>query len=236
MTVGGYLIYHPRREMRAFGGTAVYYDGVSHNQDPYIWGERFLHTACHMTQMSPRKGHTNFWLNAGCSSFARADALYCDLVFVVQKVCEWEDRNFPSANDPMIDSLEAFSDHYDWMWHDHPWKRGTRHTLKADIDRSFQPQDGHGSLLDFVPALISVGLNPSEVKDTMSRAGWNTRPYPLDSSQADALTKWIDKRSPVKLRGPLLRQIRLAHSDVLAGQPPPRPVGSPQSRTTGSCD
>lgn len=37
------LIYHPRRERRAFGSATVYFDSAAGNQDPYLWNDAFLH-------------------------------------------------------------------------------------------------------------------------------------------------------------------------------------------------
>ena len=61
-TMAGYLIYHPKREVSKFANLVVYHDSTTGNQDPYIWNQPFLHTYCHITQMSPEVGHINFWV------------------------------------------------------------------------------------------------------------------------------------------------------------------------------
>ena len=47
--IGGYLIYHPERDVSTFGHYTVYHDSFVGNQDPYIWSPQFLHTYCHIT-------------------------------------------------------------------------------------------------------------------------------------------------------------------------------------------
>lgn len=58
--MNGYLIYHPTRRSSTFGDITVYHDGTTGNQDPYVWNTKFLHTYCHMTQMTPNIGQINF--------------------------------------------------------------------------------------------------------------------------------------------------------------------------------
>ena len=51
--MSGYLVYHPKREISAFGKISVYHANNRVHQDPYVWNSQFLHTYCHMTQMKP---------------------------------------------------------------------------------------------------------------------------------------------------------------------------------------
>jgi hypothetical protein len=225
--MAGYVISHPRREVRQFGALRVYYDGVTHNQDPYVWSERFLHTACHITQMTPEIGHINFWVSAGVSSLRDATALYCDLVFVVGQRLVWRNRNEITSTDPIVDSPEAFHDHYGWygVW-EHRWVRRTRYTLKADSERSFQPQSTDQSLIDIVPGLEALGIGPEAMKSAM-KAGFQTRPYRLDDRMATVLYAWVDAQAAIKLKGPELRAVRQQHSDELAGRYPLPPTAQP---------
>jgi hypothetical protein len=149
------LIYHPRREFRRFGSTAVYFDSTSGNQDPYVWNDVFLHSYCHITQFHAEVGDINVWVSG--DRFPEFSSLYCDLVFVVARTCPWTDANDLSRHDPMVDSDEAWADHYRW-YPQHPLKRRSRFTLKADPDRSFQPQTGSGDLIDIVPCLREHGI------------------------------------------------------------------------------
>ncbi|MGB3510019.1 MAG: hypothetical protein WBA93_12405 [Microcoleaceae cyanobacterium] len=57
-----YLIY-PSRVVSDFEIIRVYYDSTSGNQDPYVWNQKFLHTYCHIIQMSPKVGDINFWVS-----------------------------------------------------------------------------------------------------------------------------------------------------------------------------
>jgi hypothetical protein len=173
--------------------------------------------------MSPQVGHTNFWVSTNGVAMRTTTQLFCDLVFVVEQKLPWAERNRMSPDDGIVDSPEAFQDHYCWYGSiEHPWKRGIRHTLKADPARSFQPQTADGSLIDIVPGLQTAGLNLGAVQLGM-RAGFLTRPYALSDRQVDQLYEWVSDRADTKLRGGELRKIRLQYKDQLAGQAPDRP-------------
>src|SRR4030042_2295763 len=137
----GYLIYHPKRQRSKIDNLVIYHDSSRGNQDPYIWNRRFLHTYCHITQMSPKEEYINFWVSG--DSFPLFTQLYCDLVFVVQEKKYWTNRNFIAPNDPIVDTAEAYNDHYQWAYQ-HPYKSRRRFTLKADPLLSFQPQTQSG--------------------------------------------------------------------------------------------
>lgn len=81
--MSGYIIYHPKRNREIFDGTTVHYDNNEGNQDPYVWNRQFLHTYCHMTQMTPQEGQINFWVSG--DTFPNFSQLFCDLVFVVER-------------------------------------------------------------------------------------------------------------------------------------------------------
>lgn len=111
--MGGYLIYHPRRQKSVFGSVLVYHDHIgNHNQDPYVWNTQFLHTYCHITQMSPIIGDINFWVSG--DTFPDFSHLYCDLVFVVAKKQFWAQANDIARDDKIVDSEESYKDHYRW--------------------------------------------------------------------------------------------------------------------------
>src|SRR5690348_12986016 len=113
--MGSYLIYHPRRCLSVFDDLKVYHDLIGGNQDPYIWNTQFLHTYSHITQIplsSLMPEVLIFWVSGDRSpQFAH---LYCDLVFEVQDICQWRERNRIDRHDPIVDSLDAFIDHYQW--------------------------------------------------------------------------------------------------------------------------
>jgi hypothetical protein len=154
----GYLIYHPRRCLSIFGSIKVYHDSPRGNQDPYIWNEHFLHTYCHITQIQPVINDINFWISG--NTFPNFSHLYCDLIFVIQDKFIWKERNCIDCNDPIVDSIEAFIDHDQWAERgEHCYKKRQRFTLKADPDRSFQPQNANKELIDIIPFLVEAGYS-----------------------------------------------------------------------------
>ncbi len=201
--MNGYLIYHPKRCVSSFGDITVYYDPTIGNQDPYVWNTNFLHTYCHITQMSPELGHINFWVSG--DSFPNFSRLYCDLVFVVERKMYWNERNIIDRNDPIIDSEEAYTDHYQWAFQ-HKFKRRRRFTLKADQHQSFQPQNADKRLIDILPLLVDAGLSKDLLRDKM-RAGYNSQPYLLGGI-ASMLYEWLNGNASIKLTGEMLEVIR----------------------------
>lgn len=174
------------------------------NQDPYIWNTRFLHTYCHITQMSPRVGDYIFWTNG--NTFPNFTHLYCDLVFVVEAKLYWLEANNISPTDPIVDSIEAYQEHYQWAKCQHQLKKRKRFTLKAVPDASFQPQDGVGMLIDLVPLLEQVGWSIEDVQHGL-KAGWQSKPMRLDN-RAESLYKKITDTALVKLYGAELQSIK----------------------------
>jgi hypothetical protein len=96
----------------AFGPAVVYFDRTAGNQDPYVWNEAFLHSYCHITQFHAEAGDINLWVSG--DRFPRFSHLYCDLLFVVASKCPWENANDLRRDDPIVDSEEAWDDHYRW--------------------------------------------------------------------------------------------------------------------------
>ena len=90
----------------------VYFDSIAGNQDPYVWNEAFLHSYCHITQFHAEAGDINLWVSG--DRFPQFGRLYCDLVFVVASKCPWENANDLRRDDPIVDSDEAWADHYRW--------------------------------------------------------------------------------------------------------------------------
>ncbi|AFZ58010.1 hypothetical protein H6G54_24175 [Anabaena cylindrica FACHB-243] len=200
--MSGYLIYHPRRAVAKFDATTVYHDHTSGNQDPYVWNKQFLHTYCHITQMSPAVGDVNFWVSG--DTFPNFSHLYCDLVFVVAEKLYWKNANTIDYNDTIVDSDEAYIDHYRWV-EEHHFKRRRRYTLKANPERSFQPQDIEQKLIDILPFVINQGLTIDEVRQGL-RSGFNSKPLRLDSPML--LYDCLKKYATVKLDGIQLQNLR----------------------------
>lgn len=202
--MNGYLIYHPSRTKSVFDSIVVYHDSIGGNQDPYIWNCKFLHSYCHITQMSSIVGDINFWVSG--DTFPNFNNLYCDLVFIIKEKTYWKNANTIDRTDAIIDTDEAYLDHYRWAWQ-HPFKRRRRFTLKADPDNSFQPQNAFQELIDILPFLLEQGLTLPEIRRGM-RAGFNSKPFSLNASLAANLYSWLDRTAAIKLEGAKLQKIR----------------------------
>lgn len=215
--MSGYLIFHPKREVGIFDNISVYYDSggcdkcKNTNQDPYIWNPRFLHTYCHITQMKKEEGHINFWVSS--DKVKGYTHLYCDLVFFVEKKCVWNQPNFIDRSNPIVESDEAYIDHYQWAKYEHHLKKKRRITLKAFTDKSFQPQTTKKELIDILPFLKKMGLP----FDTIRKKG--ALPHFIDDSIADALYEWIKEKAEIKLKGKKLAKIRRNHPELASLQP-----------------
>jgi hypothetical protein len=203
--MSGYLIYHPSRAVKQFDASVVYHDNISGNQDPYIWNKQFLHTYCHITQMKPNVGDINFWVS-GDLPFPNFSQLYCDLVFVVAEKVYWKNANIIDRNDIIVDSDEAYNDHYRWGEHQHHFKRRRRYTLKADPERSFQPQDLEKKLIDIIPFFNEQGKPIDDVRQGL-RSGFNSKPLRLESL-ASSLYNWLEQYAQIKLDGVQLQNLR----------------------------
>ena len=203
--MNGYLIYHPSRVVSDFETIRVYHDSNSGNQDPYIWNQKFLHSYCHITQMSPKVGDINFWVSG--DTFPNFSCLYCDLVFVVAEKLYWQDKNSIETSDPIVDSNEAYTDHYCWVGHgQHPYRRRRRFTLKADSESSFQPQNIDRELIDVIPFLLEQGFSLSQLRQNL-RSGFNSQSMSLGSVAVE-LYSWLSQYANIKLYGAKLQNIR----------------------------
>ncbi|MEK3995905.1 hypothetical protein MKY29_14205 [Psychrobacillus sp. FSL K6-2365] len=214
MTIpAGYLVYHPKRECQNFNNTVVHFDKPKHNQDPYIWNKQFLHSTCHITQMRTGVGQIIFWVSG--DTFPHFTNLYCDLVFVVKDKFFWEDKNKIELNDKLVDSENAYKDHYYHVPIDHPYKRRRRYTLKADELTSFQPQSRKsGELVDLLPILIGQGYSLNHLHSSF-KAGRGSKPIPLeDKSIVLEIYNTIEKQSNNKLFGKHLEQIRIQNPQL----------------------
>lgn len=224
-TGASWLIYHPRRQCRVLDSCTVYCDSTVGNQDPYVWSEPFLHSYCHITQMHSEIGGIHLWVSG--DTFPEFDHLYCDLVFVVAEKQQWRDANNMEPDDPIVDSPEAFNDHY--RWHvQHPFARRKRYTLKADPDSSFQPQTADAGLVDIVPLLASQGMTLSQLRAAM-RAGTGSQPVRLNLSAAGAIADQLS-RAPILLTGLALQQLRVRHPELASKNRGPDTVSPGQVR------
>lgn len=161
--------------------------------------------------MKPREGDTIFWVNGDKSpDFSN---LCCDLVFVVQEKKYWENANSISQKSDIVDSREAYIDHYQWAESQHYFKRRRRFTLKADPIRSFQPQNHDGSLIDIVPFLSTVNLPINIIRENF-RGNRCTKPITLNEYIVSALYQWLCDKASIKLNGKELERVRKQYPEL----------------------
>lgn len=199
-----YLIYHPERQKTTIGNLIIYHDSFGGNEDPYLWNKKFLHTYCHITQLSNQTDQVNFWVS-GQPSLNYFTKLKCDCVFHIAEKKYWNHNNKISRNDNVVDNEQTYQHHYKWA-HNHPYKKRKRYTLKAKPDTSFQPQDARGNLIDILPFLNKNGLKTDYLIKAF-KAGVGSKPYKLDNNIGIELYNFLEKRAEVKLFGKDLDRI-----------------------------
>lgn len=208
-----WLIYHPTRECSALSKKCVaYHDSLSSNQDPYIWNKNFLHSFCHAPEVNTRKkNQINFWVSG--DSYPKFTKLFCDLVFVVDMIYQWENANSISRENPIVDNDLAYEHHYKFgnlkAGQSHYFKIKKRYTFKAHSTKSFQPQDTDRKLIDIMPFLVKHGLSLSTLHQKMSlnKDGTNkksAKPFLIDSNIGHELYKHLKNNAVIKLTGTFL--------------------------------
>lgn len=209
--MAGWLVYHPKRMISEKNGIKIYHDKTSNNQDPYVWNERFLHTFCHMSQIKqPQKDDIIFWVSG--DRFPNFNKLVCDLVFVIDSKDYWRERNNIDCDDEIVDSNEAFIDHYRWA-KDHYYKRRRRYTLKANPKLSFQPQNKDMGLVNIEDILSLCGYNVELLRKKIV-ANRGSRPLRLDDKIVPVLYSKIYQKSDIRLYGKQLQEIRKVHLEL----------------------
>ncbi len=195
-----YLIYHPKREVKKLNGITVYHDNFEGNQDPYIWNEKFLHTYCHITQMTNEEGQYNFWVSA--DKLTGFTHLYCDCVFVVDEKIFWTSANQISLADKIVDNPQTFEHHYQWanFKNHHTLARRRRYTLKAHPENSFQPQDKDHKLIDIVPFLNKLGISIEQLRAGLT-AKIGAKPFQLPDGFGEKLYDYLNSCASIKLKG-----------------------------------
>lgn len=204
-----WLIYHSKRKPFLINGNKVYADNFSGNQDPYVWNKTFLHSFCHITQLPNIKNQINFWISG--DSYPYFENLYCDLVFVIESIHQWKDANSIKINEPFIDNAQAFKHHYNFVnppSNQHHFKKKKRVTLKAYLNKSFQPQHKNATLIDIVPILKNYGFTIEDLRSKISltkkgKKAIPSRPLQIDRKIGIALYDFLNS-SPIKLKGKFL--------------------------------
>lgn len=196
-----YILYHPPRKCLYINEMGqVYHDSFSGNQDPYIWNSPFLHSFCHITQIKKEIGQIIFWASRGeKDSYPYFDHLFCDLVFKVKSLHEWQDCNDISINDSIVDNYPAYENHYKWV-KQHLFKGvkqpKKRITIKACEKSSFQPQNETQELIDIVPFLKGKGVSIEQLRNSISlnsnkRPAIPSRPLNLNEKTTKELYDYL---------------------------------------------
>lgn len=204
-----YLIYHPKRQLSIIGGLKVYHDSFGHNEDPYIWNKNFLHSFCHITQISPKVGSYIFWVSG--DTYPDFNKLNCDCVFVVKEKTYWATANKIEITDPLVDNEQTFRHHYNWVnppHNEHLFKKRRRYSLKADENLSFQPQDKDQNLIDIVPFLNYKGISIEFLRSSISRTkngkhALNSRPFKLTDKLTEEIYTYL-LNSDIKIKGQMI--------------------------------
>jgi hypothetical protein len=223
--MNGYLLYHSKLKRTQLDGIIIYHDYPDHNQDPYLWNTQFLHTYCHMNNLRKmeqviHEGDISFWVSAGKKEVRKNfTVLLCDLVFVVKDKIPWQDPNYIKDTDPLVDSKEAYEDHYQW-WIDHEFKEkqlryGPRFTLKADPLRSFQPLDENQQRFDILEFLLEKGVDEQALRKTF-KGGRSSRPFRLDPTITHSLYEWLSQEAHLKRTGDELQKLRQQYPEQLS--------------------
>jgi hypothetical protein len=205
-----YIIYHPPRFFSVIGQHIVYHDKFGNNEDPYLWNDKFLHSFCHITQISPAIGSHIFWVSG--DSYPNFESLFCDCVFVVNEKIVWNNPNKIEPDDSLVDTPQAFKHHYSWVnppHSQHVFKNRKRYTLKSDIHKSFQPQDENKNLIDIVPLLLQSGISLNDLRNAISRTNSgkraiNSRPFKLQEEVAFSLFENLSK-ADIKVTGSMIK-------------------------------
>lgn len=199
-----YIIYHTKREISEIADLKIYHDKFKTNQDPYIWNEKFLHTFCHMTQISVKERDRIFWVFG--DNGLNSKRMYCDCVFEIAEKQYWITANDILLTDPIVDNLQTYMHHYRWAKCQHHLERRRRYTLKADSEKSYQPQNGNGELIDITPLLNKEGLSTEKlIKELFfsknDKRLRNTKPFKLNDDLSSKLYDYLWEISTVKIKG-----------------------------------
>ena len=198
-----YLIYHPSRCKSVIGNMTIYHDNFGGNEDPYLWNDKFLHTYCHITQLKNEERQINFWVSG--DTYPNFTELFCDCVFLIEEKLYWKNANKINKKDIIVDNAETFKHHYKW-YKQHILNKKRRYTLKANSEKSFQPQDEKHMLIDIVPFLNCNGITTKNLIDSIAKSAKgiqlrNSRPFKLDNCLGHKLYDYLYKTAYIKIFG-----------------------------------
>lgn len=217
--MNAFIMFHGQRcRKETATGDVCYCDSFNHNQDPYIFAKRFIHTYCKINLLpcsQMNQGDVIFWFTTDNS---REGKWFCDLVFVLDEIKYWEPLEGVQSNSNdykndyklsdinskayIADEMER-EDHFEWAGKDHRKTKAKSHRRKslfADPEKSFQPLDDQNRLI----CMDSIELDLSDVKPTKSG-------YPkkiLTEEECEKILEHINKEATKKLYGTKLKEMR----------------------------
>lgn len=218
--MNAFIMFHGQRcRKETATGDVCYCDSFKHNQDPYIFAKRFIHTYCKINLLpcsQMNKGDVIFWYTTDNSQEGK---WFCDLVFVLDEIKYWEplkkgvqSNSNDYKNDYKLSDINSkfyiadkteIEDHFKWAGIDHrktKEKSHRRKSLFADPEKSFQPLNDRNRLI----CMDRIGLDLSDVKGTNSG-------YPkkiLTEEECEKIIEHINKKAAKKLYGTELKKMR----------------------------
>ena len=210
-----YIMLHQNRIKVEIGDTVVYCDSFEHNQDPYIWGEKFLNTYCKTSQIKVsqlKKGDKLFWF-----SRQGGDRWFIDLVFIVEEIIYWEksdkvgkvvDYPFEHYNDVKLTTIKydefSYEDHYKWAKTDHP-KTSSRPKRRFTIvatKESYPAQTAHKELIEIQDKYIL------DMFEHSPRGGSGFRCKEINDKEVKYIESYILENKKIELKGSDLFKLR----------------------------
>ncbi|WP_157049520.1 hypothetical protein [Weissella kandleri] len=231
----GYIFPHPKRteflvdldelnrnDLRKLAGVndfgklrkwKIFADDLKGNQDPFVWNKNFLNSYC------KKPWNRKYWNGIKYIIWVSSTddgKIYCDLVMLIKEYSAWE--NFVT---PLYDgNLFANRDHYArFEEHTTDNQRNnannmTRTTLKGDSDKSFQPLDENGELIEISDILRSNNVSIIKAKDKNGKNVQNNI-IKLYDSNSKQIYEDIIERSAFKIKGNSLAKIRAFMNDEI---------------------
>jgi hypothetical protein len=150
-------------------------------------------------------GQINFWVSG--DTFPNFTQLLCDCIFVIEKKCIWKNKNKIELSDLIVDNKQSFEHHYQWVNHgEHKFLKKKRYTLKADKNKSFQPQNSEKNLIDILPFLNENGITTNKLISSMVY-NRGSRPFKINEIIGYKLYHYLYSSASIKLFGYQLKNI-----------------------------
>ena len=116
----------------------------------------------------------------------------------------------PSRSDTRTE-CQCINNEINPPFNQHLFKRRRRYTLKADSEKSFQPQTESGELIDIIPFFNQQGITTDTLINSMSKnksgkKSMNSRPFKLTTEQSNNLYDYLIGNSTIKIKGKDIRR------------------------------